>query len=225
MEQISKAIELIKKSGLNPELEELVSTVCGKIEHADVQPKGFTKTAGINPDSGNIQLFKNFESGTNSLQELLGTIGELLLAKSGADGKAIWEKKLVLLTSNTPEKFNGKLKSKQFSSFRSLVESFKGSVNRLEALHIANALIYHKISFGDSFNLDVKVWPQTEAFCNGKKPYSLIPLATAYFDQQYMEFSNAFCGKVLGDIKCSRKDVLDKFLEVVDGVLAAAGSK
>jgi len=217
-DQVQGAIE---KAGLPQEVIAKLAIAKGSIRKMDTQPMAISRVAmlGREGDSAHIQLFKNFSGSSRAVQDLLDTYGELILMTSGNAGGEIWRRKLVLADPEVSAQFNEKLKSGKFSSFRSLVESFNGAIERLVAVHISNALLHCKVSFGDAKNMDVTVWPQTEGLANGKIPFSLTPLLGAYCDPDvWRNFPVAFRHRVLGTLTCGRNDVLTEFKKIVDTV-------
>ena len=221
MDTFSQVHTAIEKSGLPKEVLARLAVAKGSVRQMNVQPQAIQRVAMLGREDGkaHIQLFKNFSDSSRAVQDLLDTYGELILMTSGEAGGEIWQRKLVLADPGVAQKFNEKLKTGNFSSFRSLVESFAGAVERLTALHIANALIYHRISFGDAKNVDVTAWPQTEDLAKGTMPFSLTPLLGAYCDPDvWRNWPVAFRHRVLGTLTCARNDVLTEFKKVIDAV-------
>lgn len=161
-------------------------------------------------------LFPQKQSSPEAVQELLEALGELIFVTQQDWHRSVWARKLVLSDKVVGISFNEKLKAGKFSSYKSLVESFDGAVERLVALHLANALIANCVPCKDSLNVDILEWPQTEGLASGKIPFSILPLLGAYCDsQQWESFPKSFACHVLGTVACSRVDVKIKLAEIV----------
>jgi hypothetical protein len=211
----------IDKAKLPPEAVAKLNLARQSIVRTPVQPNKIDRVAmlGTSGTLAHVELFKNFGESPRSVSDLLDTYGELILKLSGQVGSEIWRRKLVTADRGVADSFNVKLQSGRFSTFRGLVESFEGAVERLVALHLANALIHHRVSFGDAKNMDVFEWPHTQGLATGKVPYSVIPLVSAYCDPDvWRVFPTAFRHRVLGTLACGRKDVEVEFKAVVDSV-------
>jgi hypothetical protein len=221
MDAFAQVQTAIEKAALPKEILAKLSAAKSTAKQLDMQPSAIQRVVMLGNDGSgsHIQLFKNFQGSSRAVQDLLDTYGELILLTSGEVGSIIWKRKLVLADSEVACQFNEKLKSGNFSSFKSLVESFTGAVERLIAIHISNALIHYRVSFGGTKNIDVTIWPQTEGLANGTQPYSIIPLLGAYCDPDvWRNFPIAFRHRVQGTLACGRKDVLSEFRKVIDSV-------
>lgn len=211
----------IDQAGLPGECVARLNVAKSSIKQLDSQPTAIQRVAMLVQSGGQgcVHLFKNFQSSPRAVQDLLDSYGELILMTSGQAGNEIWNRKLALADIGVGDQFNEKLKSGKYSSFRSLVESFSGAVERLVAIHLANALIHSRVSYPDAQNIDVFTWPQTEALANGKVPFSLTPLVSAYCDPDtWRSWPVAFRHRVLGTLTCGRADVLTEFKKVIDAV-------
>lgn len=192
----------------------------------DTPPDG-NVSARVSQAEDCIYLFGSTSNTPTLTVDLVRAVGELIERKATAAGQAdIWRRKLVLPDATIGEEFNTKLRSRQYSTYRSLVESFTGAVSRLQALHIANALIANKVPMADAYNLDVTTCGYTATFATGKAPYSITPLVSAYCEAEvWKSFSKAFQQHCLGGIKCRRSDVGAKLEQVIEAVCAAALAK
>lgn len=185
------------------------------------KPPGMERCVSLGSTDGKsiVLMYNGAAESPRASQDLLEVYGELIIQSAGAVGAEIWEKKLTLALPETVAEFTEKLQSKKFTSYRSLVESFDGAVARLTALHLANALIWHRVSFAGAFNVNVLEWPQTASFAQGQAPYSLVPLVSAYCDPDvWKSFPVAFRHRVAGTLTCGRQDVLKAFNGVIESV-------
>lgn len=210
--------QLIKN--LSPGVQAGLSDFVTKARQVDYRPIGIKKVAVLTPEKDSIVIFKNFASAPGGAEELLEVLGECALAKAGPEGEKIWNRKLVYSAGLVGSQFNEKLASGRYSTFRALTESYLGAVERLEALHIANALIANGVSVKDAQNVDVLQWPATQGLASGKEPYSLVPLVSAYCDPDHWKyFPKAFSAMVLGTLTCGRSDVLAGLKQNINSVL------
>lgn len=217
-DQVHTAID---KAALPKEVVAKLRAAKSGAKQLDTQPSAIQRVVMLATGEGgsHVQLFKNFNNSSRAVQDLLDTYGELILASAGEVGAEIWERKLTLADPQVASAFTEKLRSGKYSSFESLVESYNSAIERLIALHFANALVYHGVSFGDTEAIDVKVWPQTQGLANGTVPYSIKPLLGAYADPDvWRNFPVAFRHRVLGTLTCSCGDVLAEFKKVIDSV-------
>ena len=220
MKLIEDASTLLGQVTAPPDVLSFLQKALSQAREDDYRPPGIKKVAMLTPEKANIVIFKNFVSAGTGPEELLEVLGELALAKAGPEGKEIWERKLVFSDGRVGDEYTAKLASGNFSTHRSLVESFVGAVERLEAAHIANALIANGVSIGDSKNVRVKEWPATKDMSTGATPYSLVPLVSAYCDPDvWRYFPKAFAAYVSGKLTCGRSDVLTAFRLNINYVL------
>ena len=83
--------------------------------------------------------------------------------------KRLWS---ILSTTNTP--------------YNSIVEMFKLANERLQVIHVLDALIANNISRDRAKLLDIFVYPPTAPFCNGNTPYTLNPMLSVYYGPMNM---------------------------------------
>lgn len=87
-----------------------------------------------------------------------------------------WQRKLVMANPVTVREVQARLSTAQ--GYSRLVDSFSLPVDRLVAIHLANALIAHRVPPTEA--PDLAQWEPTAALANGRHPFSLTPLVTAY---------------------------------------------
>lgn len=220
MTLVENALGLLQKANLDSQTLSFVSRALDSAKtHQGLAP-GIRVSSMLAPSRDSIIIFNASSNSPGSDRELLEVIGELIYSKAGQVGQDVWSKKLVFSNSEVGKIFNDKLQSGAFSTFRSLVESIPTPVLRLEALHVANALIANGVSMGDAKNLDVTKWPAVEGLVNGTVPYPLLPLVSAYFDPSvWSSFPKAFAAYVKGELVCPCQDVTLKLHESLNSVL------
>jgi hypothetical protein len=163
-----------------------------------------------------VLLFQNKQDSPEAARDLLVACGEAIWLLQEDWHHEVWNRKLVLDNSGVGEQFNKKLQSGQFSTYKSLVESFSGAVERLVALHLSNALIYNRVPCKDAQQVNVLEWPCTCDLATGKEPYSILPLLGAYCERNCWEsFPESFACYAMNSVKCGRADVAKKLAEVI----------
>lgn len=203
---VQAAAQALEKAAIPSAVVALLSTVAAQATVVQVAPEADDRAARV--VNGSLVLNPGDVDPVKGLADLVQAFGDLIFEKARPDVKEIWLRKLTLAKPEIAKAFNDKLARGNFSSYQSLVESFSGSIERLVAVHVANALIGTGVSIKDANNLDVTTWPVTAEFASGRKPYSLIPLLGAYCDgEQLSSYGVAFRHLVSGTLKCSRSDV------------------
>lgn len=134
-----------------------------------------------------IYLYPAIKSSDRSVEEVLREFGLYMYRRGEERSQAIWEKKLCVPDDDQIRKFDDALKSasnrKSCHTYSELVHTYPtkgGSVDRLVAINLANALLVNNIPYPDSTGVDVYTWGPTSEYANQKKYHSLIPLASAY---------------------------------------------
>lgn len=110
-----------------------------------------------------------------------------------------WKRKLVLPDPAVIDRLSGMLK-KGCSTYKSLIPQFHTATERLQVIHVLNALIRNSITPQQVQTLSLYEYPPTQDFCEQRKPYSLTPLLSAYTGiADVRSYDNAFAQF------CSRK--------------------
>lgn len=225
MPTLDSVFAAVQQANLPAEAISQLATANQSVKRAATAPLSITRTAVFSPSSQNIVLFSGFDSSPKAAEDLLAAYGDLIYQMSGETGKTIWEQKLVLANPDTGNLFNERLRQSRFSTFKALVESFDGAVQRLEALHIANAFIYNKVPITSAYGIDVTKHPMTAEFAGGRKPYSAVPLISAYVDQDiWQDFKVAFSRRISNTLSCGRADVKDLLVKTIDSVCESCES-
>jgi hypothetical protein len=84
-----------------------------------------------------------------------------------ADRKTMDRLRFILTTSDT--------------SYNEIVNKFSLANERLQVIHVLDALIANNISRDRAKILDIFIYPPTAPFCNGNTPYTLNPLLSVYY--------------------------------------------
>jgi hypothetical protein len=97
----------------------------------------------------------------------------------GTESKLRWAKKLVVPERNVIDRVDQKLRL-GIVGYHNLIADFTQASEKLQVIHICNALIANSIKPAETKNIDIFTYPATADFCKGLKPYSLVPLVSAY---------------------------------------------
>jgi hypothetical protein len=95
------------------------------------------------------------------------------------EAKLRWNKKLIVPQANVIDRIAQKLKQ-GVSTYPHLISEFTQANEKLQAIHVCNALIANAVKPNVAKTYDLFTYPATADFCKGLKPYSLIPLLSAY---------------------------------------------
>lgn len=139
-------------------------------------------------------------TGPHLVGSLLAALGAKIAHQFSPSSKARWASQLVFARPSQIDAFAGRLAQQKCETYKDLVDSFSSAVDRLVALHIANALIANRVPIAEGVNLDIRKWGATEKFAAQLTPYSLIPLVSAYCPQ-FSEFSRTFSAFVVSGLK------------------------
>jgi len=201
---IRESGQLLSEHPVGPELYPLWHVIQW---HADDQDVG--DGADLSPTAEPIirlhpNLLKNPEAGKVVLREF----GKFILRRGGERAEALWDGKLCVPDAEHIDEFAKKLSDpelrKTCKSYEELLQSYpqRGhSVERLIAIHMANALIANNIPYPDSVGVNIKTWGPTAEFATFKKYHSLVPLTSAYCPPMiHADFGSAFADLIINDL-------------------------
>lgn len=168
---------------------------------------GTTEAERCREKGDSIRLYPALQQSKSAAKTVLREFGLLLLDKTGNAGRAVWDKKLHRPDPAHVTKFASMLADpemrKQCRTYNDLLDRYpnKGhSVERLVAVHLANALLANNIPFPSSQGVNIYEWGPTTEYANGKKYGSLIPLTSAYSPEDVHNcFGCALAAWVAGD--------------------------
>lgn len=154
---------------------------------------------------------------------VLREFGDYLLTKASAEMEVEWRQKLILPTTEQINAFQQRL-NQGFDSYQAVVDSLKSPVDRLVALHMANAMMYNGQAFAGATNVDVRQWGPTKEFATLTRYYSITPLTSAYCPREiHKDFGTAFASCVVYDLKTVlHSDVKQALRGLIDRIVAAA---
>lgn len=154
---------------------------------------------------------------------VLREFGDYLLTKASAEMEVEWRQKLILPTTEQINAFQQRL-NQGFDSYQAVVDSLKSPVDRLVALHMANAMMYNGQAFAGATNVDVRQWGPTKEFATLTRYYSIAPLTSAYCPREiHKDFGTAFASCVVYDLKTVlHSDVRQALRGLIDRIVAAA---
>lgn len=133
----------------------------------------------------------------------------------------IWDQKLVIPVASIIDRFVDFCQEDNMSNFMDVVRKFNRADDRLQVIHICNALVASNVHPKDLKSIDVRQHPATAEFCQGLRPYSLIPLMSAYCGGEHLDkYENAFAlyllngGKFLTTETSVEAQLIDLFEKV-----------
>lgn len=154
---------------------------------------------------------------------VLREFGDYLLTKAPKEMDVEWRQKLVLPTTEQINAFQQRL-NQGFDSYQAVVDSLKSPVDRLVAMHLANAMLYNGQAFAGAVNVDVREWGPTKEFATMTRYYSIVPLTSAYCPREvHKDFGSAFASCVVYDLKTVlHSDVKSALRGLIDRIVSAA---
>lgn len=168
---------------------------------------GTTEAERCRETGESIRLYPKLQESPTAAKAVLREFGLLALDKTGNAGQAVWTKKLHRPDPAHVTKFSTMLADaelrKQCHTYKDLLDRYpqKGhSVERLVAIHLANALLANNIPYPSSQGVNIYEWGPTLAYANGKKYGSIVPLTSAYSPEDIHNcFGCAIAAWVLGE--------------------------
>lgn len=148
------------------------------------------------------------------------------LSISNAD-QHLWEQKLVVPVKATIDRFVDFCRedSEDSVDFMDVVRKFSRADDKLQVIHICNALIASNVHPKDLQNLDVHTHPATAEFCQGLRPYSMKPLMSAYCGGEHLDkYEDAFAYYLLygGKFHTSESSVEAQLIDLFEKVTHVA---
>jgi len=151
---------------------------------------GETTAARDQRGSNTIHLYPALLTDPHAAQCILREFGLHILEKGEDRALEIWDKKLDVPRDDHVDQFVRALKSDEnraaCHTYKDILDTYPKqghSVERLVAIHLANALLANNIPYPDSVGVDIYAWGPTTEYAKGKKYHSLIPLTSAYAPQ------------------------------------------
>jgi hypothetical protein len=106
--------------------------------------------------------------------------------------KVTWARCLVKADQHVVDRIDEALASADDGQFLDIVGLFHSATEKLQAIHIVNAMVRNSMSITQFANMSVRDYPATKDFCAGDRPYSLIPLLSAYAARCVRRYPEAF---------------------------------
>lgn len=151
---------------------------------------------------------------------VLREFGDYLLSKAPEESELAWRQKLVLPTTEQIAAFQQRL-NQGFPNYQEVVNSMKSPVDRLVALHMANAMMANGQAFAGATNINVREWGPTSEFATLTRYYSLVPLTSAYCPREiHKDFGSAFASCVVYNLKTVlHSDVRSVLVGLIDRIV------
>lgn len=132
-----------------------------------------------------------------------------------------WEAKLIIPQKALIDRFVQIAKAEHVSNYLGVLEKFQKADERLQVIHLCNALVASNVQPKDLRNVDVFDHPSTSEFCKGLRPYSLIPLLSAYAGGDSLDkYEVAFASYVVnhGKFRVTETSVEAQLIELFEQV-------
>lgn len=154
---------------------------------------------------------------------IIREFGDFLLSKAPDEMEVEWRQKLILPTTEQIDAFQQRL-NQGFDSYQAVVDSLKSPVDRLVALHMANAMMYNGQAFAGASNVNVREWGPTKEFASQTRYFSIVPLTSAYCPREiHKDFGTAFASCVVYDLKTVlHSDVKNAIVSLISRIVESA---
>lgn len=131
-----------------------------------------------------------------------------------AQQKLQWAKKYVYPSAATIDRLAGMLDGR--STFEEILRRFTEAAERLQVIHVLNALTANAVNHQSAGTIDLGNYPPTAEFAKCRRPFSLTPLTSAYSNRRLDKYEDAFaeyCSRN-GQLHVSEQSVRDGLLEL-----------
>lgn len=131
-----------------------------------------------------------------------------------AQQKLQWAKKYVYPQRSVMDLLMGLLDGT--TPYREILGRFKEASERLQVIHVLNALTANSVNHVAAGTLDLAEFPPTKDFVAGRRPFSLQPLTSAYSGRRLNRYEDAFaeyCAQN-GTLRVAEQSVRDGVLEL-----------
>ena len=117
----------------------------------------------------------------------------------------VWNQKYVYSNKPTMDRLRWILAHTNIP-YNAIVDKFRLANERLQVIHVLDALIANNISRERAKTLDIFIYPPTAGFCAGNVPYNLNPLLSVYYgpmnQREYPACFSKYCA-FNGRIPCT----------------------
>lgn len=120
-------------------------------------------------------------------------------------GKTQWTKKLVYPDRSVIDRLQDMFRDRARPQYKSYIRDFRTATEKLVVIHLLNALIANSVAPQRVSTIDLSSFPPTADFVNGRAPFSMRPLISAYAGKRWGldKYDNAFAEY------CARRGHLD----------------
>ena len=137
------------------------------------------------------------------------------------DDQHRWEQKLIVPVKAVIDRFVNHCRQEDVQSYKAVIGKFNRADDKLQVIHICNALIASNVQPKALRSIDVYTHPATSEFCKGLRPYSLIPLLSAYVGGDHLDkYESAFAAYLLhkGKFMATETSVEAQLVELFERV-------
>jgi hypothetical protein len=152
-----------------------------KLRFCEKLERGSSTRAWYNQQNDVINIYPMAFSAGSRIDEALymGFAQRHWALNMGTEAKLRWAKKLIVPQRNVIDRVDQKLRL-GIAGYHGLISDFTQASEKLQVIHICNALIANSIKPSETKNIDIFTYPATADFCKGLRPFSLTPLISAY---------------------------------------------
>jgi len=152
-----------------------------KLRFAETMERGSSTRAWYNPVGDIVNIYPMAFSAGQRIDEAvyMGFAQRHWSLNMGTQAKLRWAKKLIVPQRNVIDRVDQKLRA-GIAGYHDLISQFTQASEKLQVIHICNALIANSIKPAETKNIDIFTYPATADFCKGLRPFSLVPLISAY---------------------------------------------
>ena len=201
-----------------------IQRALAQIEWAKMESQTVATDAEVSRDCENkITLYPSILAKSKNVGcfVLLKEVGHLLFTNCDEALARRWNMKLCLPTEQQINAVQSKL-TRDFKSYREVMESFKTAMDRYVALNIANALISKGVPYAQVQNLNLRTWGATQEYANLQRYHSIIPMLSAYAPKEIFEdFGAAFADWICETKGITESSVADSTHGIIEDILTA----
>lgn len=153
-----------------------------KLRFVESMERGSCKSAYYDATKDEVTIYPMaFTAGTRIDQALYSGFGERFWAtRLTSQQKVEWMRMLVNPDRAVMDRLDALLKQGNGESYDDVLKRFNTATERLQVLHVMNALIKNNVSVANARNISIFDYPATKDFCKSNRPYSIVPLVGVY---------------------------------------------
>ena len=153
-----------------------------KIRFVESLERGACRTSYYDACKDEVSIYPMaFTAGTRIDLALYSGFGDRFWAtRLTSQQKTEWMRMLVSPDRAVMDRLEALFKQGDLESFDDVLEKFNVATERLQVIHVLNALIKNNVSVTNVRNISVFDYPATKDFCKSQRSFSLVPLVSVY---------------------------------------------